>query len=244
MEFRGNFIMLLFLDIFWVFFQIVVVQIYFQYTDSILGWGRGEVFLLVGFFRLVKGMVDVLVRRNLFNIPDYMVTKGNLDLVLTKPVNSAFLVSLRYQSFSDFGSFVGGLLVVVYAFATGVVTVSFLAIVQLFFFAAFASVAFYALLFMFTTLSFFVPRLTALRPYYDLLSNLLRYPSEIFTGGKFLNEAFLLPLIVITTLPIRILLGRASLALVGIEIIVVTILFIAAYKFWNFALKHYSSASS
>lgn len=243
MEFRGHFVMLLFMDLFWVGFQIVLVQIYFQYTDSILGWNRGEIFLLVGFFRFVKGLVDVFARRNIFNIPDYMVTRGNLDLVLTKPVNSAFLVSFRYQEFSDLGSFVGGLAIIIYSFFSGVVSSSFLVILQLLFLSVFAALAFYALLFLFSTVSFFIPKLSALRPYYDLLSNFFRYPADVFTGGRFLNETFLIPLVVVTTLPVRILLGRASLTLIGVEILIVSLLVFAAYRFWNFGLKHYTSAN-
>lgn len=241
MEFRTNFFILLGLDIFWAFFQIFLVTIFFSYTDSIAGWTKYQAFFIVGFFRFVKGVFDVVIRQNLFGFSDW-ITRGDFDYLLTRPIDTMFLASTRYHVFSDIGSFVGGVVILIY-----VVPLLHVSLLQIFFMGIMATLSFvclYSLVLLFATLAFFVTRLSAMKPYYDLISNTARFPGDIFTKGTLMGEAFLLPFIAIATIPARLITGKSGPDAVLLEFVIAVSLLIIARRFWSFALRHYSSASS
>ncbi len=243
LEFRENFIILLIVDTFWVAFQLFLIETFFGYTDSLLGWKKYELFFLVGFFRIVKGMMDVFIRPNLIRFPNIILT-GGLDIYLTKPINSMFQVSVRYHQFSDIGSFVGGVAAIIYTLVRFHLALDPIQILMFLTLSLFSVTVFYCLFFLFTTMAIYMPRLTALKPYYDLISSTMRYPGEIFTRGSRVGELLLFPFLLIATYPVKIILSKISPTLIPLEVIATVILFIITYAFWNYSLKRYSSASS
>ena len=43
----------------WIILQLWVIEQYFQFTDQVAGWTKGEVFLLIGIYRITKGVFDI-----------------------------------------------------------------------------------------------------------------------------------------------------------------------------------------
>jgi ABC-2 type transport system permease protein len=84
----------------WLAYYIFSIEIIFYYTDSIAGWERGEVLLLVATLFFIDGLRYFFFYHNLKNLPSD-VTEGNLDLILTKPVDSQFWFSLRRLNFEE-----------------------------------------------------------------------------------------------------------------------------------------------
>src|SRR3989344_396206 len=65
MGFRGNFIAGLVRQALWLAAFVLVIDILFQHTSSLAGWGKEEVLLVVGLSRLFEGFSDLLFTRNL-----------------------------------------------------------------------------------------------------------------------------------------------------------------------------------
>jgi ABC-2 type transport system permease protein len=55
---------------------------------------------------------------------------------------------------------------------------------------------------------------------------------------------FIIPVAFVTTFPASALLGRLDSTTAWIGVLFAIVFFIASNRFWNFAIKHYSSASS
>lgn len=74
--------------------EILSVTVFFQFTDSIAGWGQSKVILLVATATLIQHMYNFLfiMQHEEFS---YMILEGELDYILIKPLNTLFLSSIR-----------------------------------------------------------------------------------------------------------------------------------------------------
>ncbi len=242
MEFRANFLLLMAVDILWVSFQLLLIELYFQFTDSIFGWTKPQVFVLMGLFRIVKGIIDVFFRPNINQLP-IAVNRGELDYILTKPQDSMFLVSVKRHAYTEFSTIVLGAAILIYGLSLAA-AFDPAKIALLLFFLPFGVIMFYSLLFCFASLSLFVHRLEATYQYYDILSNLFRFPTD-FLGMQIRQlNLILFPLAIVATVPAKFILGKSGwnsilvMALISLTVLALT------RRFWNFSLKRYSSASS
>lgn len=242
MEFRGSFYMFVITNSLWVGLQLIVIEVYFQYTEEILGWTKYQVLFLIGMFRIVKGIFDVFLRTNLLMLHEH-VNRGDLDYALIKPLNSLFLISTRHHRFSELASITIGILIIGYA-VSGNVEITILTLALILGGIILGVIAFYSIMLLFATLSIFMTRLSAIRSYYDILSNTVRFPTDILGVHHRLFGIFILPLAAVVTMPSAVVLGKSPATYLIIEIIVSSGLFILAYGFWHYALRHYSSASS
>lgn len=243
MEFRGNFLASVLISSTWVFFHIFVVNIYFQFTDNLLGWTKTEIFVFVGVFRIIKAFIDMFIRTNFKYFPDD-VNSGQLDYSLTRPINTLFLSSFRFHKYNEIASLAAGFFIVVYAFKLGGFVFGPMVFLGLTLSIVVGLFVYYCLLLFFTTLSIFMTKLTAISEINNVLANALRYPTSTYTRGSVFLELAILPLTIVSTYPLQILFGKSPIWFIIIEIFLACLLFFLVYRFWLFALRHYSSASS
>lgn len=121
---------------------------------------------------------------------------------------------------------------------------SLFSILELIFLSLLAAIIFYCLFFIFATVSIYISRLTALKPTYDVMAGTMRYPGEVFTRGNRVLEIVLFPFLLVSTFPVKIILGKLPAISSVLLILSLLVIFIFANKFWHFALRRYSSASS
>ena len=93
---------------------VLVFVILYRFTDTIAGWSRAEVLMLVGVYRMVEGLINMQIAPNLQAIWGYIRT-GELDFILLRPVPSQFLVSLRRLSLPEAVNALSGLGLTIYA---------------------------------------------------------------------------------------------------------------------------------
>jgi ABC-2 type transport system permease protein len=242
-EFRGNFLILIILDLIWVVFQVITIELFFSFTTNIAGWTRYSVYAFIGIFRMVKGFFDAFCRRNLHSFPD-SISRGDLDYSLTRPINTLFLMSTRYHAIGETTSIFLGLALFVYAIRLGSLHLNPFTWVVLPSLIISGVIVFYSLILLFVILSIFTVRLTALRSYYEVFSQTLRFPTDVYLGHGRVVDTLILPLILMATLPSKIILGTVSIVYVPVQLVLTGVLFTLVYRFWHFALRHYSSASS
>jgi len=241
MEFRANFFLWLGVQGLWIGLQILIVQILFQYTDAIHGWTKPEIFLLIGIFRLIRGIFDFFVYANLVGFPE-SVGRGELDYTLTKPINTLFFVSVRKHQYSQLGRFISGVGFILYAWGALSIPVNLENILSLTFFMVAGFLTLYSIILLISTASIFLIRLSALSSFYDILNTALRYPVNLLVNDNQL-QFLLIPFATIVTIPAQVVLGKPLFGGLLSELSVMVLVGLALW-FWNFALKHYSSASS
>lgn len=243
MEYRMKFLISIFTAAFWVVFQLAVVEIFFQYTNNLFGWGKQEIFLFTGFFRVIKSIFDIFIRSNLFEFSE-LVNEGMFDFVLIKPANTLFLSSFRKHRYEDVpGIFIGGY-IIYYALAAMGIMFDFTTIFRIIIVILAGLLMYYLFFLFFSTLSIFMIRVTAMSDFYNVFANSLRNPTTVMSRNNFVADLLLLPMAVTLTFPVMLFLGRGNLLLLVVEVIPLVFVTFGVTKFWNFALKHYSSASS
>ncbi|MCA9376251.1 MAG: ABC-2 family transporter protein, partial [Candidatus Doudnabacteria bacterium] len=94
-EFRGDFLSYTFVNLLWAGFSVFIMGLFYTQTDNIAGWGLGEAFTLLATWHVVNAVLTFFVRRNFSKLPDE-IKDGDLDVIVTKPVNMQFFVSLKH----------------------------------------------------------------------------------------------------------------------------------------------------
>jgi len=238
MEFRQNFYIRLITQVLFVGLQLLIVSTFFNYTSNLGSWTKSQVFVLVGIFRLIEGAFHMFLHSNLLYIPE-LINSGEMDLLLSRPVNTQFFVSLRRHQLYEASTFLSGVVILAYSglvhgFAWA--NTALLAVLGL--------ICLYAIMITFSSLAFFIPRLTALSSIWDVISKTARFPLDVLAGSSRFGLSLIAPLLLVVTLPSQIVLGKLPESFLAIQILGSVGLFSLATRFWSFALRHYSSASS
>lgn len=79
---------------------------------------------------------------------------------------------------------------------------------------------------------------------YRDVSNMARFPTDIYPQGIRLILTFVIPVVVLITVPAKSILGLLSLPWVIISVLLAGTFLYSSLRFWKYALAKYSSASS
>ena len=215
----------------------------YRFTDQVGGWSLAQVFLLVGIYRIVDGLISLQIAPNLLAITNYIRT-GEMDFLLLRPVSSQFLVSLRLLALPEAVNVLIGLGLTCYAGHLAGVQWSILGIVEAVAFGLCGLILLYSLWFFTVTFAFWLVQVDNLDTLFYSLFETARYPLSFFKGGVRTLLTFVVPVAFATTFPAQALLGTVDhrLLLVGVALAVFALL--GSHLFWNYAVRHYSSASS
>jgi len=243
LEYRVNFLANALMSVFWLVWGILGVSVFFLHRNTMGDWTYPEVLMVVGLFTFFEGVIEALLRPNVGAVID-QIRDGTLDFVLTKPVNAQFIASLRNLVIWRLVDVVIGLFVIVYGL-TQLHVIPTLA--QIGFFVAMilsALVIVYSIWLLMVSLAFWFVKIDNITELFYAFYEAGRYPVTIYRGAVRVLLTFIVPIAFITTFPASALLGRLDATTAGIGFAFALGLFILSNRFWNFALRHYSSASS
>ncbi len=242
LEFRANFFAKVLQNCLWIFFFVAILLVVYRNTNSVAGWSRGEAFILAATMFLMNAFATAFFF-SLIEIPN-QVRMGTLDFVVTKPIDSQFWVSTRRFNFDQIGTLVAGIAMVAYgSYEAGLVASP----AQWTAYAALVTSAlflFYAFNLALMTTGIWLVRVDNLWVLSESLTQVARYPLDIYGSGLQRVLTYVLPLGFLATVPARQLVRGFDLAMVAIGLIWSTASFVLARLFWRFALRYYSSASS
>jgi ABC-2 type transport system permease protein len=196
------------------------------------------------FFFLTFNLIDVISQflfREVYRFRD-LVVKGNLDLVLTKPQNALFRVLMGGADVIDFVTIPPLIFAVYYV---GSLLQSSLSS-TVFYLVAILSGFLIAAAFHIAVLAFGIITLEidhTIMIYRDL-TNLGRYPVDIYKQPLQWVLTYLIPVGVMVTLPVKVFLGIVSPTGILISFGIAVLAIFLSLRFWNFALTKYTSASS
>ena len=244
MSFKGNFILWIIVELLWFGLQLCFVSVIYSQTESVGTWTKWQMVLLVGASNFIQQIYQAFFLTNCTNLSE-LVRTGKLDFMLLLPVNTRFLVSLRAV---DLGAFVNAL------FALCVMIFAALKLNlhptpgQL---AGFGALCFagimihYSLMFMLATICFWTVKAQGIVWGYYNLFNIARMPDEAFRGVFKAVFTFVLPVLLVSNVPTRVLADKlASPAMWLLLIGVGTAWAVISEWFWRSSLRHYTSASS
>tara|TARA_A100001388_G_C28768984_1_gene502614 strand:+ start:2123 stop:2917 length:795 start_codon:yes stop_codon:yes gene_type:complete len=223
--------------------SIFLLTIFFQSTNDIGGWKFEQALIIQGIYTILNGITNTWFNPNLTEIVKH-IREGTLDFVLLKPVDSQFIISLKKISPSGFLEIILGFILLIYCIKINQINLN-LGFIFLSLITVFCSISIlYSLWFLIsTTTIWFVKTWNAT----EVLRSFLyigRFPLNSFSISLRIFFSVVIPIAFITTIPSEVFLGLAQLWKIFLEIIVSGIFLLVSRRFWFFALKYYTSASS
>jgi ABC-2 type transport system permease protein len=95
--YRTNFLTSVITDLIWMGIEMTLFQVIYSNVPVLAGWTQPQVYFFLGIFFASDALFTTLFQRNFWNFSD-LVNKGELDILLTKPVHPLFLALTRYIS--------------------------------------------------------------------------------------------------------------------------------------------------
>ena len=243
LEFRFNVLIWTVMNFLFLGLMFVSVELIYGQVEAIAGWNKNEVLLLLCVNSLFYDFLWTLVLANLLGF-SHLIRHGELDFVLLKPVNPRFFVSTRYFESDHYLR----ILILVFVISRLLKTLgvqltifSLLNFLSLFVLGIFI---FYSFFFILTTSNFWFINVFNLEDLFSGIMHVGRFPVRIFKKGFYLFFTYVVPTAFIATFPTQALLGKGSLGMIGVALVIALFMFSASQLFWQFALRHYQSASS
>lgn len=209
-------------------------------TDKLAGYNLNQTLLFFLTFSLIDTVSQFLFREVYRFRPQ--VVSGSFDLVLAKPVNALFRSLMGGADIVDLLTIPPLIFAVVWVGSLLhpnllLITYYLLLILN----GLLISAAFHIIVLAFGIITLEVDHTIMI---YRDISNLARFPIDIYREPIRGFLTFAIPVGVMLAFPAKAMLGLISPAGVAWSIVLGGGVFWGAIKFWNFALKKYTSASS
>jgi len=241
LEYRLNFVIAALSSLTGLVGSIFSLFLFYRTPYTFAGWSWEEALIVLGMFTLLQGFAATFLAPNLSRIVRH-VQNGTLDFVLLKPIQSQFWLSTRMISPWGCPDLIFGLLVIFYAGQRLHLSVgNYLAGL---FPMACGLLSLYSLWFMLGATSIWFVKIYNVT---EVLRGLLeagRFPMVAYPAAYRVFFTFVVPVAFLTTIPAEALLNRLALGgFVGALGLAIALLWIST-RFWQFALRFYTSASS
>ncbi len=244
MMFKTNFLLWIVVEVLWFGLQLSFIGVLYLHTDEIGTWTKWQVVLLVGASHFIQQLFQAFFLINCTNLSE-LVRLGKLDFLLLLPVNTRFIVSFRQV---DLGAFVNA--------ATAVAVMGYAAaqlhlrptLTQItgFILLSLAGIAIhYSLMFLLASISFWTVRAQGIVWGYYNMFNIARMPDEAFQGLFKALFTFVVPMLLVSNVPVRVLADKLSNPSKLLILVVMSALcFLLSEWGWRESVRRYTSASS
>ena len=243
LEYKTNILIDLFTAVLSLIGSIFLLSIFFQNNERIGGWGFEQALIIQGIYTILNGITNTWFNPNLTEIVKH-IREGTLDFVLLKPIDSQFFISLKKIAPSGFLEIILGICLLIYCTIINQININ-LSFLMLCLFTIICSICILYSLWFFisTTTIWFVKTWNAT----EVLRSFLyigRFPLNSFSFSLRIFFSVFIPIAFITTIPSEVFLGVTQLWKIFLEVLVAIVFLFTSRKFWLFALRFYSSASS
>jgi ABC-2 type transport system permease protein len=240
--YRTNFFTMLFTDLVWIAVEFALFTVIYSNTTTLVGWTKSQVFFFLGIFFASDALNATFFQRNFWQFSD-LINKGELDILLTKPISPAFLALTRWMSLTSILNFFLGIgIAVKYSDAAGFAGGWRWALLPLWLAVGVASAV--LLRFAFAVWVFWTDRSWAITRLYFQFFGLATKPDGIFPAAIRYTIMTFLPFAFIGSVPTRALLFGLSLKETVLVVLVLVGFYIFDVWFWRKGLRRYQSASS
>ena len=243
LEYKTNILIDLITAILSLIGSIFLLSIFFQNNASIGEWEFEEALIIQGIYTILNGITNTWFNPNLSEIVKH-IREGTLDFVLLKPIDSQFIISFKKINPSGLLEVMLGLCLLLFCIRINQINLN-LSFISLSFITITCSICILYSLWFFisTTTIWFVKTWNAT----EVLRSFLyvgRFPLNSFSFSLRIFFSVFIPIAFITSIPSEVFLGLSQSWEILLEIIVAIVFVISSRKFWIFALKFYTSASS
>jgi len=242
LEYRMNFTIRFFSDVFWYIAQIMTFEIIFMHTRIVGGWSIEQMRVFLSLIFITDAIYMLLWHENFNNLSEG-VRRGELDLLLVKPINSQFMISSQRLA----TAYVGNLLLgVAWLFYTcySLPQFNWLQLLWLLIMLPAALSAIYLVRFFLNASSIIFTRADFLQFLWYTIFRLGHRPDRIYQTAMRFVVLFVIPVGMIASAPARVILEPPDWGIILWALCMVPLVALITNRYWNFCLSRYSSASS
>jgi ABC-2 type transport system permease protein len=243
--YRSNFLINFLYSILNLATGILGIVILFGQIQNIQGWTLPDTLALLGVYLTISAMRALFIGPGLESLAgmDGEIWSGAFDFTLLRPVNTQFLVSVRkWKLFALFDLALG---IGVLAAAVSMLQVN-IGVLQILAFLATLATGFlilYAILLIFAAFVFWSPGVL-FTWVFEGFFQMARYPVGMYPGWLRFMLTWIIPVGVITTIPVEALTGSLSISRLFLSSGLALLLIMAATFLFRKGVRRYSSASS
>jgi ABC-2 type transport system permease protein len=231
------------MNLIWLGWELVSLQIIFNNTSNLSGWGMGELIALLGTWRIANLLMSALIWPNTERF-NSSVRDGSFDYNLLQPVNSQFLVSFSriivwrvWELLLAVGLITAGILIS-HSIATPLSILSFLLL------SLSGICVLYSLWIVLIAFTFWFVKFDNNVTILQALMDAGRYPSTVYPVWLRIIVTFVIPIAVATTVPLQALRGDLVWWQVLMFLGIGAASLVLSSRVWKEGIKRYSSASS
>jgi ABC-2 type transport system permease protein len=234
--------------------SLFVLSLLYGHGRDLGGWSWEAALVVLGLYTLLDGVTSCVLQPNLSRIVGH-VQNGSLDFVLLKPIDSQLHLSARYISPWGLPGVLAGLVLsgwglvrslpqglgqqpqALIAWLIGPLAIGLVLLLA-------AAAILYSLWFVLASLSIWFVKVWNAT---EVLRSVLvagRYPISAYPPALRLVFTFVLPVAFLTTVPAQALIGEGSWPWALGSLLMALACLAGTRLFWQFALRHYTSASS
>lgn len=210
MSFRANFWIEAVSSIAYMILNLGFYLLIYNETPDVAGWDRYEFFVFIATTMIINSAMQTFFMPNMQELSE-LVRTGGLDFALLKPIDTQFLVSMRKMNWSSLGNFTVAIIVLIYSLnqldgrPDG--WLPFL-LYPLYIIAG--VLILYSVMITLAATSIWLGRNQSLYDYWFYITNLSRYPMEIYSGSMLGDGirtlfTFIIPILVVINVPARVM---------------------------------------
>ena len=243
LAYRADTVVNILLNLMWLGWELLGLNIIFSNTTSLGGWGIGELIALLGVFRLINTLMVALIWPNTEKF-NQSIRDGSLDYTLLQPAPSLFLVTFsRITVWRIWDLVLAAILIVVGINMAGDITTP-LTILSFILLTVSGAVVIYSLWIVLIAFTFWFTKFDNNVTILQALLDSGRYPVTVYPVWLRIIVTYIIPIALATTVPLQALRGELVperiLLFVAVSIVSAWI----ASLVWKAGIKRYSGASS
>ena len=243
MMFKWNFILWIIVDLAWFGLNLCFIQFLYLQVNSIAGWDKWEMILLVSINNLIQQIFQTFLMINLTKLPE-LIRTGRLDFFIAQPASAQFLISTRQFELGSVVATLVATIVCLVAIDHLNMTLSVAGLLICPILVACGVLIHYAMLLMLVSLAFWMTRAQGFLYIYYNVFQIARLPREAFKGLARVVFTWTVPLLLIANVPARTLLhglnGFDIVRMVGVTALLLGL----STAVFQAGLRRYGSASS
>ena len=243
LEYQLNFIIELIAMIGTLLGSIFILSLFYRYGNQLNDWSWEAALVVQGVYTFLDGITNTWLRPNLTEIVNH-VREGTLDFVLVKPIDSQFWLSFRTLSPSGIPEILLGLSLIYWSSNQASSEINIQSTIYASLMLFLGIIILYSLWFLIAATSiWFVKTWNATEVLRAVLSA-GRFPINAYPIALRFIFTFILPITFLTTIPAKTILGQIQISMIILGLFLSIIFYRGSRGFWQFAVKHYTSASS
>ena len=243
LAYRADTIVNILLNLMWLGWELLSLSIIFSNTQTLGGWGFGELIALLGVFRLVNTMMVALIWPNTEKF-NQSIRDGSMDYTILQPVNSMFLVTFSRMSIWRIWDLLLAIVLIVVGVNMAGDVATPLSIFNFILLTISGAIVIYSLWIVLIAFTFYFTKFDNNVTLLQALLDSGRYPVTVYPMWLRIIVTFIIPIAVATTVPLQALRQELGTSQVYMFVGIGIGSFIIASQIWKAGLKRYSGASS